>query len=249
MDKLKNTAKSLLSNLGIFVSNNQRYDYELKKIIKGLKPKKSDIVLIDVGAHKGEVTDLALKNNKGSCLLFEPIPSLYNKLESKYTGNKKVSVFNLALTNEKGETSFHYNHSNPAYSGILKREYPSDKDKVEEIKISTDSLDNIINGIKSVTGISLIKIDVEGGELNVIKGARETIRKHKPLVVFEHGLGASEYYGTKPEEIIQCFEGCNMRIQTMENWLNKKTSGFTREAFKKQFYDKKNYYFIAFPIN
>jgi len=249
MDKLKNTFKSALSRLGIFVSHNQRYDWQLKKIIEGLKPKKNDIVLIDVGAHKGEVTDLALAYHKAACLLFEPIPDFYNKLKNKYNSNEKIEVFNLALTDKKGNTTFQYNHSHPAYSGILKREYPSKNEKIEELTIPADSLDNIMASQQDLDGICLIKIDVEGGELGVLKGAKETIRKYQPLVVFEHGLGASEYYGTEPEEIIQFFEGCNMRIQTMENWLNKKASGLTREAFKKQFYDKINYYFIAYPRN
>ena len=249
IDALKNISKEILSNLGIFISHNQRYDWQLKKIIQGLTPSTNDITLIDIGAHKGEVTDLALLYHKGRFLLFEPIPFLFDKLKNHYERNEKVQVYNLGLSENKGSSTFQYNHTHPAYSGILRREYPSEQDQVEEITIELNTLDNIVNGLQEVEGISLIKIDVEGGEMNVLKGAVETIKKHKPLVVFEHGLGASEYYNTKPEEIYAYFQSLNMSIQTMEDWLNKKASGFTQEAFQKQFHEKVNYYFIAYSNN
>ena len=125
---------------------------------------------------------------------------------------------------------------------------PLDTMEVEEITIQTDTLDNVVEALKP-TGISLIKIDVEGGEINVLKGASQTIHKFKPLIVFEHGLGASEYYDTKPEAVFAFFNDLNMSLQTMEMWLQKNASGFTQEAFSEQFYKKLNYYFIAYPTN
>ena len=49
--------------------------------------------------------------------------------------------------------------------------------------------------------IHFMKIDVEGAELQVLRGAIQTILKYKPVIVFEHGLGAADHYGTKPEDI------------------------------------------------
>jgi hypothetical protein len=43
---------------------------------------------------------------------------------------------------------------------------------------------------------AVIIIDVEGAEQQVVEGALETIRRHQPIVVFEHGLGAADHYGT-----------------------------------------------------
>lgn len=249
IDFLKNIAKGYLSPLGFFLSHNQRYDWQLQRIIKGLTPTENDIVLIDIGAHKGEVTDLALRYHKAKYILFEPIPMLFQKLENKYLQKERerVQVLNLGLAEKEGSSTFNYNHTHPAYSGILRREYPSDKDHIEKITIQMDTLDHIVSKQKDVCNISLIKIDVEGGEMNVLKGARETIAKYKPLVVFEHGLGASEYYDTKPEEIYTYFQALHMNIQTMENWLKKKPQGFSQEAFENQFHEKINYYFIAYP--
>jgi hypothetical protein len=55
----------------------------------------------------------------------------------------------------------------------------------------------------------LIKIDVEGAEREVLEGAIRTITKHRPIVIFEHGRGASARYGTQPRHIYEllCVQG------------------------------------------
>ena len=48
---------------------------------------------------------------------------------------------------------------------------------------------------------AFIKIDAEGAEAEVIAGGLETIRRTKPIVVFEHGKGAADAYGTTPSDV------------------------------------------------
>ena len=48
---------------------------------------------------------------------------------------------------------------------------------------------------------AFVKIDVEGAEEEVLLGALETLRRHRPLVAFEHGLGSADVYGTTPDRI------------------------------------------------
>lgn len=92
----------------------------------------------------------------------------------------------------------------------------------------------------------MIKIDVEGAELHVLEGAIETIKRTKPIIIFEHGLRASDYYGANPEKIYKLISNCGMHISTMKNWLSNKNR-FTLEEFKNQYYNRINYYFIAYP--
>ena len=79
----------------------------------------------------------------------------------------------------------------PAYSGLNKRRYDTSTPDIEEIKVKLGVLDEIIP--KDVV-IDFIKIDVEGGEFGVLKGAQHLLKKHKPVIVFECGMGASDYY-------------------------------------------------------
>ena len=195
---------------------------------------------VDIGCHKGEMLDLMLKfAPQGKHFAFEPIPEMYEQLKLKYNAN--CEVFKLALSDKKGETTFNYVKNAPAYSGIKKRKYAVKDPQIEELKVNVDLLDNVLpKDLK----IDFIKIDVEGGEFGVLKGACETLKKSKPAVVFEFGLGASEYYGAKPEELYNFIESCGLRISLLKDWLNEKKP-LEREEFIRTYNENKEYYFIA----
>ena len=160
-----------------------------------------DSTFIDVGSHKGEVLELALKiSKKGKHFAFEPIPHLFHKLIDKF--GAKCEVLNYGLSDEKKKSSFQHVTTNPAYSGIKKRTYPKEE-QVETIQIQLDTLDN---QLKQHDRVDMIKIDVEGAELEVLRGAKKIIEKFHPIIVFEHGLGASDHYNTSPEDILNFFD-------------------------------------------
>ena len=72
---------------------------------------------------------------------------------------------------------------------------------IEQIRVSVDSLDRVLPQNQR---IAFLKIDVEGGELGVMRGGCETIRASRPLVVFEAGKNSTGQYGVTPEELF-CF--------------------------------------------
>lgn len=232
--------KKIIKTLPIQFTLNQQYDFQTKQIIKKVCNAQSNC--IDIGCHKGEVMEIILKTAKnGTHFGFEPIPALFSSIKQKYSGTN-VQIIDIALSNLKGESTFNHVISNPAYSGLVKRKYDKKDEIDQQITVKTDLLDNII---PSKLKIDLIKIDVEGGELLVLEGAKKTIKNNKPIIIFEHGLGASEFYGATPEKVFYLLKDCGFKISTMKNWLEQKPA-FTLEEFNKQFNDKINYYFIAF---
>jgi Methyltransferase FkbM domain len=148
------------------------------------------------------------------------------------------------LSDAKGSSTFNYVISNPAYSGLVKRRYDRPHEDDRTIIVRKNLLDALIDPGDRV---SVIKIDVEGAELQVLRGAAKTIRRDRPLVVFEHGLGAADFYGTNPEDVYDLLCGeCGLSISLLHRYLLGHDV-LSRSAFREQFERSSNYYFVAHP--
>lgn len=236
----KKIIKAILYILHIDITRNQKYDRQTYRIMKRLIHENDNC--IDIGCHKGEILDIMLKfSPQGRHFAFEPIHYLNKNLQEIYK-SKNVEIFEIALSNEKGFASFNLVKNAPAYSGLKQRKYDINHPKIEQIKVNTDLLDNIIP--KNVK-VDFIKIDVEGAEYLVLLGAIKTIKHCRPNVIFEFGLGGSDIYGTTPAMIYNLlFEECNLKIYRMKDWLKGK-SFLSLQELQKCFDTNKEYYFIA----
>jgi FkbM family methyltransferase len=239
---MKKAIKQLIKKIPIAFTKNQQYDRQTQKIIARVCS--PDTNCIDIGAHKGEVLDIMMKYSpNGTHYAFEPIPDLYNGLVSKYSSNLNCKIYDIALSNNKGTSTFNYVISNPSYSGLVKRKYDRDNEEDTSITVKTDLLDNTL---PTSYKPGLIKIDVEGGELLVLQGAVETIKRHKPVIIFEHGLGASDMYGSTPNKVFNLLQGCGLKVSVMKHWLSNKPS-LTIKEFENIYSNNTEYYFIAHP--
>lgn len=239
---MKLLVKKWLTALGIYVSKNQKYDALLEKILDKKLQLHSNC--IDVGSHVGEILDLFLKfSPNGKHIGFEPIPQLALNLKEKYAD--KIIIKDCGLSNESGEKEFTHVKNAEAFSGFKKRDYQNRQVDLDLIQVKICTLDQTIKeeGIKRV---DLIKIDVEGAELEVLQGAVHTIKNHRPLVIFEHGLGAANFYETKPEDIFRFFtKTCDMSITTLESYLDEKRP-LSEFEFKNFFSSGEEYYFVGY---
>jgi len=155
----------------------------------------ADSNCVDVGSHDGRfLSEMVRIAPLGHHIAYEPLPSFWRQLTKDFQG---VDVREAALSNVNGTSEFTYVKNLPAYSGFRRRKYPS-KPTIETITVKTERLDD---HLPLDYRPALIKIDVEGAEQLVIEGAMQTLEHHRPIVVFEHGTGASDYYGTGPAEI------------------------------------------------
>ena len=237
---MKDFIRKILRAFHLDITKNMQYDRSTLEIMKKVIKPTSNCV--DIGCHKGEMLELMLKYApSGKHFAFEPIPEMYKQLKLRFNGN--CEVFQLALSNKKGETIFNHVKNAPAYSGIKKRKYAVKDPNIEELKVNVDLLDNVLpKDLK----IDFIKIDVEGGEFGVLKGAKEILKKSKPVVIFEFGLGASEFYGTKPDELFDFIESCGLKISLLKTWL-KDGNPLEKGEFSNIYQKNEEYYFIAHP--
>lgn len=240
---MKEAIKQLIKKLPIAFTQNQRYDRQTKRVIQRVC--KANSTCVDVGCHKGEVLDVMLQAApQGKHYGFEPIPFLYEGLRNKYQGQQNCEISNLALSNQTGEATFNYVVSNPSYSGLHKRKYDREGEQDTTITVRTAKMDEVLPPDQPV---DLIKIDVEGGEMLVLEGAKQTLLQKRPIVLFEHGLGASDYYGAGPVQLFEYFTSCGYVISTLQSWLKGDGETFEQTAFEEQFFQKLNFFFIAYP--
>ncbi|MDD2203882.1 MAG: FkbM family methyltransferase [Bacteroidales bacterium] len=242
MSIIKDTLREVLIFLHLDLTKNLKYDRLTKKILK--KYLKKEYNCIDIGCHKGEILELMMHfSPEGKHYAFEPIPYLCKELKNKY--KDKANIFQCALADVNGETTFQLVKNAPAYSGIKRRKYDIDNPQIEEIVVEEKRLDDVIPADKK---IHFIKIDVEGGEFGVLKGAENILKTNKPVVLFECGKGASEYYGTKPADLYNFIKGIGLNIYTLQAFVSNKKP-LTCEEFEKCFDTNAEYYFVAAALN
>jgi FkbM family methyltransferase len=155
---------------------------ETRRLCTGVKP---GTCVIDVGANVGVFTvslGSALRSS-GTAWAFEPLPSNVERLKQNIRLNDlgNVTVYPLALGNRKGEVIFHLS-DDPAFHSIVA--VAPRRDSGRTVKVRIDRLDNIWHEA-GCPPVSLIKIDVEGAELQVLEGAQDLILRNKPDLLLE----------------------------------------------------------------
>ena len=213
------------------------YDRQAFEVMdRVLKP---ESCCVDIGCHKGQfLTEYMRLAPHGTHYAFEPIPYLYEQLCKNF---KSARIFNYALSDKSGETSFYILPDKPALSGLNMRETIHAELPREKITVPTERLDTVI---PPETKVDYIKIDVEGAEGLVIAGALETIEKNKPYIVLEHGQDSSLLFGMSSENIYDMLvTQCGLSISLLADWLSNKPP-LTKDEFTSQ---SGCWYFLAHP--
>ncbi len=175
----------------IFIILKLKYDKNEKDFLKLFELIKEDGLVLDIGANIGVMTTyFARKLNNSKILAFEPIPFNIRTLKRIISFFKlsNVEIIKVALSDVEGKLKMIVPVINSARKQGLS--HVSDVASInsepgEEYEVEGKRLDNVEEIVNANERIIAIKIDVEGYELNVLKGAVETIRKHRPIIYCE----------------------------------------------------------------
>ena len=198
------------------------------KIVFFLKSKLKNklINVIDVGAHKGETIQMFSKNfNLNSIICYEAskknFEHLSNLKEKKYNFN--LEIHNIGLGSEEKELDF-FQTSESSSSTFCKINFQSNyykrKKKILDIfkkenyivnkeKIKLNTLNNQFKNF-SFNFVDILKIDTEGFEFDVIKGASNYLNKIK-FIYFEHHFDSMIIKNYKFSEIHEYLENNNFK--------------------------------------
>jgi FkbM family methyltransferase len=163
-----------VSNLG-FAAN----DHLAARLLVGLP--KAGSTFIDVGAHLGSVTaQVRHRDRSVKVHAVEAIPDKALKLKGIGPG---VTVHSCALGEQSGQVSFFINAAASGYSSLSSDQPGFSSRDLRELQVEMKTLDDIV----SAQDVDVIKIDVEGAELGVIRGATRILRECRPSIMFESG--------------------------------------------------------------
>jgi len=157
------------------------YEFYLRKLFEKLSKKAK--VLVDVGAHIGKYAILASKlNPHAKVFAVEPGKENFKFLSKNKTLNElnNLKIIKLALHNKKGKVKLYLGEVNTGGQGI--EGFVPNSNKFEVVR--QDTFDNVFG--KKLDKIDLVKIDTEGNESEILKGAHNFLYNKKiKNIIFE----------------------------------------------------------------
>ena len=176
--------------------------------------------VIDVGSHKGEFLETVLKiQNIDSFYAFEPQKHIFSQLSEKFSENKKVKLFNYALDDEIKNKKLKINklsmtsslaefNDDSLYLKLKNFLTLSKSNFIDEYEVQTSTIDKIFENINLKN--ALIKIDVEGFEMKVIKGSQRKL-KEISFILLENQFG-NHYKNNDFKDILKYLKKQNFTI-------------------------------------
>jgi FkbM family methyltransferase len=141
----------------------------------------TDSSAVDIGCHIGSFLSLLQRfAPKGQHIAYEPSSQKSRWLNKRFPD---VQIVNAAVGVRNGRARFIEDLSQPALSHLW-RDSKTAGPNCATYDVALCCLDE---ALAKMNRIDLIKIDVEGAELDVLEGARGVIRKHRPAIIFECG--------------------------------------------------------------
>lgn len=190
------------------------------KILKLLMEQKDNINFYDIGANSGYYGIMAayLGRGKIKCFSFEPQIEYFNCLKESICLNRFEDVavlFNLALSDEDGEADIYGFGSGAS----LEKQFLDSNDLLAK-RIKIKKLDNLVSE-ENLGKPDFIKIDVEGHELNVLRGAESTIKNSLPIMFIEiayslKGIGRN-FISKNYDKTFDSIEGLGYEIFCQDN--------------------------------
>ena len=193
-------------NFNETISNHLRHNklpYELPFLlyIKRNFPEHQEI--IDIGANIGNHSLFFAKFLKNDRVhAFEPHQSNFELLQKNLAG-QKCQLYNLALSNFEGELPL-YNSQIENYGGFSLHSYSNGTSFKVLDSIPVRTLDSF-----NLNNITMIKIDVENHENEVLEGAKDTISRNKPIIFVENLYHGFPQVCPNPEPHAQIFHELN----------------------------------------
>lgn len=146
------------------------------------------LAIMDVGGHRGAYTDLVLQCLSPCAVwVVEPATSSFQVLQTRFADNNNVTVVNTALSSKEGNTVLYSDYEGSSWSSLHRRRLTDGSEFVPVSQTRTSTLDALTDRLE-LSHLDLLKIDTEGHEYEVLRGAKQLLQKQRiEAIQFEFG--------------------------------------------------------------
>lgn len=178
--------------------------------IKYLLPHFQAEVIFDIGANLGQSTEKYLRKFANStAFCFEPVKETFTTLQKRFKKNRRVQCFNIAFWDESGKSKIVIDrHSD--MSSLLNHSLNNLSEEKQNLQnVQLETIDQFCTD-KKINHINFMKIDTEGADLNVLKGASNMLSQQKiDIVEVEAGMNLQNKRHVAFENIKKLLESNN----------------------------------------
>jgi FkbM family methyltransferase len=201
----------------------------------------SNKTFIDVGAHIGSIISSVSRHDSSiKIVAIEAIPEKVRNLRRLFP---LVELHDCAVGDSAGEIAFFVDTKRSGYSSLGKPAAGDGESRVE-IKVRIEKLDTLVPR----TDVDAIKIDVEGAELGVLKGAVNLLARCRPIIMFESGPQTEDGLGYTKEAMFD-FLSSNEFSVIVPNRVAHEGEGLTSIGFiESHLYPRRTTNYFAVPM-
>ena len=185
--------------------------YEPHKVAAVQRLLRAGGTFVDVGANKGDFSLIAARTAgpEGRVIAFEPAPenAIWARKSVELNGYPSVELLEIALSDSEGEARLHLGRKSGWHSLVPR---PVEQDA---ITVRTRTLDAVLAERGSPT-VDMLKIDVEGAELAVLRGARQTLAQEHGMWIL---LDVHPDFEVDPAEVAQVLHAQGFELRSPED--------------------------------
>ncbi len=181
--------------------------YQFKKLQMAVEavPEDKRVIAVDIGAHVGTWSRV-LSYMFDTVIAFEPLSKNYECLIENCRDRTNVIAYRTGLSDKEEQLTFNPVLGNTGNSCVCENDAPGSE------VVNVVPLDDLSYG-----RIDFIKIDVEGYELNVLNGAKDTIKRCKPVIIVEQKPGNAEKYGLTQFAALEFLKSLGMKVKATKS--------------------------------
>lgn len=215
---IKAAIRSALGSLGYEITRRQPAPPSAHDVQKLMLGGQSAPVIFDVGAHTGGMSEIYRRLFPEAHIhAFEPTPSAIDILHATFAADGRFHLHPLALSDREGDIAFHLNASGATNSLLAPRnEVPPDWWELMEPRTTVKVPAKAVDGFcaeHDIARIDIMKIDVQGAESLVLKGARDMLARGAIGSVLLEVIVIPSYDGqSRPDEIFSLLCGAGMTL-------------------------------------